>query len=392
MNARGRRGVRLRGGRRGSRDRSRSPRLDASDLQAGTNGVVRTRLKAYNWHDPSQVRTMGAFWISRRELNAIVKDAAGYKSGLVLSAEEIRKILPSEYKVYWEAEDDHAFRIRAENFDDMFAKVLYGLGVSELRDATPATMRMYERYYNRPDRPLFEGVEKIWVDHCMKAMLRRGGGRPDIDAVVEEIFEKFGSPGLDKFQEIAREWNADIEGKYWNKIRRVEWSDTRELEDLFKSERLTSQHGKFFDQRFIDFLYRNFSRIDDIHWRQFEGFTCEYFEREGFKVEIGAGRGDGGVDARIWSLTADASVPPLILVQCKRQKDKVGKTIVKALYADVIHERADSGLIVTTSELSPGAVKVKRARGYAVEQAHRPKLKEWLAKMRTVGTGDMLSL
>ncbi len=129
-----------------------------------------------------------------------------------------------------------------------------------------------------------------------------------------------------------------------------------------------------------------------MHWRQFEGFTCEFFEREGFKVEIGAGRDDGGIDARIWSVNADEFTPPLILVQCKRQKDKVGKTVVKALYADVAHENANSGLIVTTSELSPGAVKLKHARGYPVEQAQRHQLKDWLAKMRTVGTGDLMSI
>jgi restriction system protein len=56
------------------------------------------------------------------------------------------------------------------------------------------------------------------------------------------------------------------------------------------------------------------------------------------------------------------SAPPAILVQCKREKKKVSKVVVKALYADIINERAESGLIVTYTTLSPGAEKVCRAR------------------------------
>ena len=48
--------------------------------------------------------------------------------------------------------------------------------------------------------------------------------------------------------------------------------------------------------------------------------------------------------------------------QCKRQKEKVGKVVVKALWADVQHEKASPGLIVTTSRLSPGAKEVCAAR------------------------------
>jgi hypothetical protein len=54
-------------------------------------------------------------------------------------------------------------------------------------------------------------------------------------------------------------------------------------------------------------------------------------------------------------------------VQCKRQKEKVGKVVVNALWADVEHEKAKSGLIVTTTAVSPGARKVPAVRAYPID-------------------------
>ena len=48
-------------------------------------------------------------------------------------------------------------------------------------------------------------------------------------------------------------------------FRRVEWFDTAELSELFRSESLETYYGKFFDQRYIDYLFRNFEAIDRIN-------------------------------------------------------------------------------------------------------------------------------
>jgi restriction system protein len=78
-------------------------------------------------------------------------------------------------------------------------------------------------------------------------------------------------------------------------------------------------------------------------------------------------------------------------VQCKRQRAKIEKVVVKALFADVLEEKATSGLIVTTSALSPGAQQVVGARSYPVIEASRGELRAWLEAMRTPGTGAFLA-
>lgn len=129
------------------------------------------------------------------------------------------------------------------------------------------------------------------------------------------------------------------------------------------------------------------ARLSDVHWRKFEKLTAEFFHREGYQVELGPGSNDDGVDIRIWRPDQKIEDYPHILVQCKRQKEKVDKVTIKALFTDVTHEGADYGLIVTTSELSPGAKTTIVARGYPIQEVERTGLESWLTRLRTPGTG-----
>ena len=125
-------------------------------------------------------------------------------------------------------------------------------------------------------------------------------------------------------------------------------------------------------------MSKNFGKIDEINWRKFEGLTAEFFERAGFKVKIGPGRGDGGVDVRVWAPEEEIEKPPLILVQCKRQREKVEQVVVKALWADVSDAGAQSGLVVTTSALAPSAETVRNVREYPINAIERLTLKNWI--------------
>jgi restriction system protein len=93
---------------------------------------------------------------------------------------------------------------------------------------------------------------------------------------------------------------------------------------------------------------------------------------------------------RVWPEKADRQLPPALLVQCKRERKKIGKVVVKALWADVLAERAGSGLIVTTTALSPGAKKVCTARAYRIREADRGTLREWIEAMKTPDRGIFL--
>ncbi len=167
----------------------------------------------------------------------------------------------------------------------------------------------------------------------------------------------------------------------------MNWTNPIELKKLFTGTAIAPEQGKFIDQRFIDYLSNNNDRLPEMHWRKFEELVAEFFHREGYTVELGPGSDDDGVDVRVWKSGAKPTDNPLCLVQCKRQNAKVERVIVKGLSADVLFEEAEYGIIVTTSELSPGARTTITAGGYPIKEVEREGVSKWLITLRSLETG-----
>lgn len=162
------------------------------------------------------------------------------------------------------------------------------------------------------------------------------------------------------------------------------------LSDLFDRADCSSRSARFFDQRFIDFLVANLEELPRIHWRQFERLVAEYLHRQGYEVELGPGSNDDGVDIRVWPSEAEVDGPPLLIVQCKRQRAKIEKVVVKALWADVQAEGATRGMVATTNSISTGAASTIAARGYSIDSADQAAIVHGLQTMRTPGQGPSL--
>ena len=292
----------------------------------------------------------------------------------------------------WDEEADAPLRVRSEEYEDIVAHTLHRLGNTKSPSAIPHRLRMLHAVKNDPRKfEIYTGLTKELPAFLEKALAFATTTRAatiDPTPFAEFAVKNFGPEGGLMALELLGGLNEDMHKSPWSSFRRQDWKDTKQLAELFQSEDLKTQYGQFLDQRFIDYLAENFPSIDDINWRKFEGLTAEFFARLGYKVDIGAGRNDENVDCRAWKTAGDG--PPTVIVQCKRQKEKVSKVVLKALYADVVHEKARSGLIVTTSDLSPGAKKTRTARGYPVGAADRQTLKGWLQRMRTPFSGVFL--
>jgi restriction endonuclease len=334
---------------------------------------------------------MGGMWLRTREFGGILSETTGYRSGLGLSEDQLREFLhEGDFGDLW-PEGDGTMRIRSEEYEQLHWYLLYRLGVASSRYEPFPVSAVWHRVKDDPLRAaVFEPVAKafgLFLDRPRD----RGepiGPRPYVDAMNAEYGPVAALVALDLVQASA----AALDNSPWNPARRRKWEDVRDLEELFSSERLGSPHGKYFDQRFANFLGANFDAVDKIHWRQFEGLAAEYFKREGFAVELGPGRGDGGVDIRLWpSDEAKEHGPAAVLVQCKRQRTKIASTVVKSLWADMTAEGAGGGLIVTTSAFSPSADAVRTARDYDIHDAHRETLKSWVERLREPGTGVFLA-
>jgi restriction system protein len=328
---------------------------------------------------------MGGIWLTRRELATSLSEHAGHKAGIALSLRDLKRHLPGvEYLI---GRMDHTVRIRSEEYEMLAGKVLYALG----NTPTPERiffpgMRAFHRLKKVPGGlDLYTRVMTLFNDTTQAQLGNEGP--IDLTPFLKRSREEVGIEGAALALEIIDDVALGLQQSVMARYRRVQWSDAVDLKDLFESEALAPQYGYFIDQRYVDYLAQNFGSIDEINWRKFEALTAEFFKRRGLHVELSAGRNDDNVDLRLWTDEPSETTPPLVLVQCKRQKEKVGKVVVKALYADVLHEGAKSGLIVTSTEISPGAKQTSLARGYPVQAAEREALRSWIDAMRTPFSG-----
>ena len=336
---------------------------------------------------------MGSIHLSRDSLIESLAEVVGFKSGLLLTEGDLIELLHGSgfFGTILDPNGPGGGRIRSEEYEDALVLILYKLGRTTSPHNILFIAEMYHKYKGDPATlELYMAMGNLY-NMSMKQAMREALTRPpegrsiDPTNFMTEASRRHGRAGLDMAMEMITGVNRDLNRSAWGQLRSIEWKDELELADLFKSENLATSHGSFLDQRFIDYLDRNFERISDIHWRKFEGLAGEFFDREGYRVDMGPGRNDDGIDLRIYPKVESLTAPPLIIVQCKRVKAKIDKALVKSVYADVLHENAKSGLIVTTSYLSPGAAHMRTARGYQVEAADRTTLREWINQMKTAG-------
>ena len=324
-----------------------------------------------------------------------LSDFVGVKSGLALNEQALLTLLGRDehgrFDDYLALPEGAWVRIDSVVYEEMAEFLLYSVGrLERLNNLVPFAV-VYHRYkHDKTALDLFNTISRSCIDFFNSVLAdtsRPRGGAIDPTPFLRACRERHGSEGLRIAHDVltAIAIQQEISSAY--SPAGSDWDDVAQLEDLFRSEGLDTQYGRFFDQRYIDYLHRNFDDIDRMNWRKFEGITGEYFDRQGFNVEVGPGRNDDGVDVRVWPAHETLECPPAIIVQCKRQQERVSRVIVKSLYADVLHAGAASGLIVTTSQLAPGARTVLKVRDYPIREADRDTVRQWVSEMRKPGLG-----
>lgn len=334
---------------------------------------------------------MGSIIFHPGVLSDSLSELVGYKAGLAVSVAELCDHLSgTELPDLVRTSEERVVRVRAEDFDSLCYKLLHRVGyTSEEFDGDVTGAYRFRKYRKLGKSAELEIVMEIWLRHFQEivACPQQGRRSIDLESFVRECATRLGKVGLElaieQIEIMARAQELSPHGIG----RRREWQSEVELAALFAGTAQSPEEGKFIDQRYIDYLSVNGVKLGEVHWRKFEELTAEYYDRHGYRVEIGPGRNDDGVDLRVWKPSATPTDSPLCIVQCKRHKEKIDKVTVKGLHADVEHEGASFGVIVTTSELSPGARTTIDARGYSIQEVNRAGLKDWLAALRTPGTG-----
>lgn len=333
---------------------------------------------------------MGAMWTDGERLSAEFIELVGYKLGLAISNEELRAAL-DRIGADPELADAPILRLRSEEYEELVAAFLAQFGDPDAGAGTVPPAMSVMRSLSSDEIPFAEQV----LDAALPLLHTQieaaaPGGKLDPSPIERVLEHDLGPGSVDIFRRLLAAMTASQLRSPWSRIRRQEWPDLVSLGDLFSTEQTTATLGSFFDQRLVDYLQANFTDIDAVNWRRFEALTAEFFARLGMSVELGPGRGDDGIDVRAWTNNPDKAGEATIVMQCKREKRRISKTVIKALAADVEYEGAELGLLVTTSSLSPGAKTVVETRGYPILEADRDAVHRWLELMRTPGVGGWL--
>ena len=184
------------------------------------------------------------------------------------------------------------FSIRSEKLSDMYCFIRQRIGNLPLTSPNLGEREKIREYcLNTNDFELFARILPI-CSHYL-------GINPNLSAnelaLCLEVNESFSHKislavakvGLEKIDEGIMLYP---QRKTWNCI--------NSLSSLYECEVKNENSIDYLDQKFIDYLAVNGNEIETIHWRNFERLCAEYFRRNGYKVILGEGWNDGGIDIR----------------------------------------------------------------------------------------------
>ena len=211
---------------------------------------------------------MGGIIFTARDLHTHTSEIVGYKSGLALNKDELMSHAPDHLVEILSTPPDSMLRIRSEEMEELIAGILYKLGTIPHPDIIPANIRLFHKVKDTPSLlATYTDIMQqyiVFMEIAVAAAKKSGTNQIDPTPFVEEAERLHGIIGMRMAIDLMMGLNTDLLRSPWTRMRQTEWKDTTELKELFTSESLTTMHGSFFDQRFIDYLSRNFPAIDSI--------------------------------------------------------------------------------------------------------------------------------
>lgn len=322
---------------------------------------------------------MGKINFSTRAFYDSTTEYIGVKSGLLLGRFQIREILLKHYEDHFLVYDDlnRYIRISSNQMDDMLLKIRQNIGNLPMVSKTKKDWELVRRYIGRTgDIDSLAKSTSICMHYFEKyhniSNIELAQILEEKENYPKEISLQIANIGI---EQIDQSCVLHPNSKSWNGL--------SNLSDLFDCEIVGENENEFLEQKFLDYLAVNGHEIEKIHWRNFEKFCAEYFRKLGQRVVLGPGTNDGGIDIRVYN--PQDITKPLILVQCKRYKkeNKVSIETVKSFYSDVLFEKAQKGLIATSSYIATGGKKVRDVRGYNIDFAEYNNVKKWAREMWT---------
>lgn len=317
-------------------------------------------------------------WSPRQHLIDNLIDLIGIKAGLALSESKALGFLSDISEGWWEGEKEEVIRIDMIDFEEAFIHLMYKVGALENdRDLTGVVIDYVEQNLEQFALDGKDVMKK--VEACSVLQYHLAENALYKRDIPNELLS------MSNFGALVRDYKDRY--VFHNEMpESVDWNGALPLDALFESEEIPNSEDTdcYFDQRYIDYLSRQIDELGEIHWRQFEYLTGEYFRKNGYDVEVTKGRGDGGIDV-IARKNDPIAGPQMIMVQCKKysEHNPVQVDSVRAFWATVDDAGATKGIVATTSRLTSGAQDYCKAKLYRMDSAEKSKIESWIHSMRT---------
>lgn len=134
--------------------------------------------------------------------------------------------------------------------------------------------------------------------------------------------------------------------------------------------------------KILEQLIQNGINIDVLGWREFEELIAELLSKDGYSVELGPGRSDGGVDIiATKDLKEVGSFKTIWQAKKLRQGKKVGLSLIRELADTRLEQKASKGIIVTTAFLTSGALERVKRDEYVLGKVDRSDLQKWIDRI-----------
>ncbi len=122
--------------------------------------------------------------------------------------------------------------------------------------------------------------------------------------------------------------------------------------------------------------------LASLHWREFEELIAELLEKDGYSVELGSGRSDGGKDLiAIKDLGENGLYKAVWQAKHNNSGNRVGVEVIREL-ADTRNEhKASKGILVTSTYLTKGALERVQRDRYILGKVDRDDLLKWIDRV-----------
>ena len=131
-----------------------------------------------------------------------------------------------------------------------------------------------------------------------------------------------------------------------------------------------------------EYLHRYPERMSELNWRKYEILIYEILRSQGFNVELGPGRGDGGIDIKMFQRDPIGDVLTAVQVKRYRPDRKITLQAVQALYGAATANDIQNSVFVTTSDYSPSAKKFAARENVSMKLYTSSDVRKWCNQAR----------